>query len=99
MSSRAETIATLRRHESALRRQGVASLYLFGSTARDEARPDSDVDLFIDIDATARFSLIELIGVREYLTELLHRPVDVFSRDGLHRLIRRQVEDSAIKVF
>jgi hypothetical protein len=45
-------------------RSGVARLYLFGSVARHEARPDSDVDLFFDTD-NPRFSLIELVDVQE----------------------------------
>ena len=45
---RSETIALLRQHEAELKRLGVEHLYLFGSTARGEAREDSDVDLFFD---------------------------------------------------
>ena len=45
---RVDAIAVLRAHEAELRGLGVEHLYLFGSTARDEAREDSDVDLFID---------------------------------------------------
>jgi predicted nucleotidyltransferase len=41
-------IAKLKAHEAELKRLGVQSLYLFGSTARGEARDDSDVDLFFD---------------------------------------------------
>jgi uncharacterized protein len=97
--NRADTLSTLRAHAGDLRRQGVAALYLFGSLARDEARPDSDVDLFIDVDPEARFSLIELVDVREYLADVLGRRVDVFPRDGLRRVIRGDVEASALKVF
>jgi predicted nucleotidyltransferase len=39
-------IARLKRHEAELKHLGVEHLYLFGSTSRDEARDDSDVDLF-----------------------------------------------------
>ncbi len=45
---REDVIARLKEHEAELRRLGVEHLYLFGSTARDEARDDSDVDLFFD---------------------------------------------------
>ena len=43
---RAEAISLLKRHEAELRRLGVEHLYMFGSTARDEASSDSDIDLF-----------------------------------------------------
>ena len=46
--TRDEAIARLKRSEADLKKAGVAHVYLFGSTARDEARPDSDVDLFFD---------------------------------------------------
>ena len=45
---RDQAIARLREHEAELKKLGVESLYLFGSTARDEAGPDSDIDLFFD---------------------------------------------------
>lgn len=45
---RAEAIARLKQHQTELRRLGVQHLYLFGSTARDEAGAGSDVDLFFD---------------------------------------------------
>jgi len=45
---REDVIARLKQHEAELRRLGVEHLYLFGSTARDEARDDSEVDLFFD---------------------------------------------------
>jgi predicted nucleotidyltransferase len=45
---RDEAISRLRQHEADLKRLGVLRLYLFGSTVRDEAREDSDVDLFFD---------------------------------------------------
>ena len=45
---RSAAIARLREHETELKGLGVEHLYLFGSTARDEAREDSDVDLFFD---------------------------------------------------
>jgi uncharacterized protein len=45
---RRAVIAKLKPHEAELKRLGVEHLYLFGSTARDEARDDSDVDLFFD---------------------------------------------------
>jgi predicted nucleotidyltransferase len=45
---RDEAIKRLQQHEADLKRLGVERLYLFGSTARDEANDDSDVDLFFD---------------------------------------------------
>jgi predicted nucleotidyltransferase len=60
---RDEAIAKLRQHETDLRQMGVESLYLFGSTARGEARSDSDVDLFFDYDPD-RLGLRELFRIK-----------------------------------
>jgi predicted nucleotidyltransferase len=96
--TRNETIAALREQASAIRDQGVTSLYLFGSSARDEARADSDVDLFVDYDPD-RFSFVELIRLRESLTRKLGRKADLTTRAGLHPVHRRNIEAEAIRVF
>lgn len=47
---RSAILARLKEHEAELRRRGVARVALFGSAARGEARPDSDIDLMVDVD-------------------------------------------------
>jgi uncharacterized protein len=74
------------------------ALYLFGSAARDEAREDSDIDLFIDPDYE-RLSFVELFRLEERLSDLLGRPVELSTRKGLHPLMRPEIERGAIKVF
>jgi hypothetical protein len=49
-------IRTLKEHADAIRAMGATSLYVFGSTARAAARPDSDLDLFIDYAENSRFT-------------------------------------------
>ena len=63
---RTEAITRIREHESELKRLGVQHLYLFGSTARGDAREDSDVDLFFDYEK-GKFGLFELMDVKEEL--------------------------------
>ena len=92
-----ETLERLRRHADAMRALGARSVDLFGSTVRDEARPASDVDLFVDDDDT--FSAIELVRLREVVRAILGAEADVTTRDGLHPLIRDEVIASAEKVF
>jgi predicted nucleotidyltransferase len=96
---RRTAIETIAGHADEIRAFGVRRLYLFGSTARNEARRGSDVDVFIDLKRGARFSLFDLMDLRDYLRKLLHAKVDVFSRDGLHRVIRPAVERDAIRVI
>lgn len=95
---RNEVIAILKRHEREARALGARALYLFGSTARDEAREDSDIDLFIDPDYE-RLGFVELFRLEEQLADLLGRPVELSTRKGLHPLMRPEIERKAIKVF
>jgi uncharacterized protein len=95
---REQVISSLRAHEPALHRSGVYRLYLFGSVAREQARPDSDVDLFFDTD-NPRFSLIELVDVQERITAILGVESDVMTRASLHPLLRSQIEAEAMRVF
>ena len=55
---RQEVIEKLKQHEAAIRAMGAQSLYLYGSCARDEAGPGSDVDLFIDQDVAKPFGFV-----------------------------------------
>ena len=66
---RDEVIAKLKEAEPALREFGVAGLYLFGSYARDEARPDSDVDVFVDPASDERFGFLQFMDAYETLRQ------------------------------
>src|SRR3954463_15866310 len=74
--------------KDALRAKGVAALYVFGSVARGEAVPGSDVDIFIDVAPDARFSIIDVVGVQGDLSERLGVAADLHTREGLHYWIK-----------
>lgn len=96
---RNDVVAALKQAEPALRARGVAALYLFGSHARDQARPDSDVDVFIDKDKTRKFGFDEFMDIYFLLQERLGTGVDYGTREGLHPVLRPQIEREAIRVF
>lgn len=97
--TRADAIARLKEHADAIRALGGTSLDLFGSTSRDEARPDSDLDLFMDYDPLGNFNLLDLVAAKRLLEEGLGVPVDLTTRDGLHRLISHDIQANAIRIF
>lgn len=74
-------------------------MYLFGSTARDEATPTSDVDIFIDRDPAKTFGFMELTELEFLLERTLGTHVDVGTRTGLHPVLRDEIEQSAIRIF
>lgn len=96
---RSEAIKKLLENAGAVREMGATSLYLFGSAARDEASPDSDLDIFIDYDPSRRFSLIDLVGIKQLLEEAMAMEVDLTTRDSLHPQLRDDIELTAIRVF
>jgi uncharacterized protein len=91
-------IATLRAHEAEFKQLGVEHLYLFGSTARGEARDDSDVDLFFDY-PRGKFGLYELMDVKATAARILGRKTDIMTRDSLHKALRAGIEAAAVPVF
>jgi uncharacterized protein with HEPN domain len=76
-------ISMLKAHEAELRRLGVQHLYLFGSTAREEARIDSDVDLFFDHE-WGKLSLFDVMEIQEITTRILGCKTDAMTRASLH---------------
>ena len=97
---RSEVITRLKAAEPQLRAQGVAALYLFGSYGRDEAGPDSDVDLFVDADHEQLYELSNYMGAYATLRAILPNfNIGYSTRDGLADRIRAVVEREAVRVF
>jgi uncharacterized protein len=98
---RDEVIAKLKGAEPALRQFGVAALYLFGSYARDEARPDSDIDVFVDPASDESFDFLKYMNAYQTIRKSIGGDVDLgySTRSGLSRYIREQVEDEAVRIF
>ena len=79
------------------KRFGVASLLLFGSVARGEATPQSDVDLLVEFNRPVGY--FGLFALQDYLEHLLGCPVDVGTLDSLKPYIRERVVENLIRVI
>lgn len=98
---RDDVIARLKETEPTLRAFGVAALYLFGSHARDEAGPDSDVDVFIDVVPDASFGLHPYMSAFRVLEDAFDRKAEIgySTREALSPYIRADVERDALRIF
>jgi len=94
------SVAGIRRalqgRKSELERLGVVSLAVFGSVARDEATPDSDIDVLVEFRGPA--TLARYMDLKSMLEQLLGRRVDLVTRKGLRDRLRPAVEKDAIRV-
>ncbi len=96
---RDQVITKLKAVEPAIRALGAHALYLYGSHARDEARPDSDVDVFIDKDPSRKLGFDEFMTIYFKLQETLGAEVGYTTREGLVEFFRPGIEREAIRVF
>jgi uncharacterized protein len=94
-----EALAILRRSEPALRARGVRRAALFGSVARGDNRPDSDIDIMIEIDPEAPVGVFDYVGLKEYIAGLFEGSVDVVSQESLKPYARPAATADAIYAF
>lgn len=95
--NREQALAVLAHAKPVLReRFGVTRLALFGSTARDAARPDSDVDVLVAFDGPATAG--RYFGVQFYLEDALGCPVDLVSEKALRPQLRPYIEPEVLDV-
>ena len=88
-----DVLETLRQHMPEIRAFGVSRLAVFGSCARGEERPDSDVDVLVEFSVPV--GLFEFVRVQRYLGRLLHRTVDLATPDALRKEMRRSILEEA----
>jgi len=93
---RDDVVRILQDHLSELRVLGVQSIALFGSCARDEARPDSDVDLLVELNQ--RMGFFGFGKLQRHLEALLHRHVDLVTPDALRPTMRDDILREAVYV-
>lgn len=96
-------LASLRAHEAELRRAGVLSLSLFGSAARGEAGPKSDIDVLVRLSEHFAEGGYEYLGrlqdLRERLGQIVGREVDIVTEPIRKDRLRRNVEEDRVLAF
>ena len=97
--TRDEIIAKIRANAPELKAKGVTRLAIFGSRARGDAREDSDLDVLIDVDDNARFSLLNLIGVERIIKTATGLPTQAEMRRSLEPRFAQRIADDLIEVF
>lgn len=94
-----DILAQLKENEAALRARGVIHAALFGSWARGDNRPGSDIDIMVEFDPNAHIGIFDYVGLKDYIAEVLDSRVDVVSRDGLKPYVRPAATADAIYAF
>lgn len=97
--TRDEIITLLRASAPALRAEGVSRLAIFGSRARGDERPDSDLDVLIDVEPDSKFSLLNLSGVALTVEAATGLHTQVSMRRSLDPRMAERIADDLIEVF
>ena len=92
-------IDRLKQSEASLRARGVAHAALFGSRARGDARPDSDIDIMVEIAPDAKIGLFAYVGIVQFIEGLFPARVDVANRASLKAIVRPKAERDAVYAF
>jgi uncharacterized protein len=92
-------IAKLRENEAALKARGVSHAALFGSRARDESRPESDIDILVEIEPSFPMDVFQYVGVVHAIEDLFTERVDVSNRAAMKPHVRPNAERDAVYAF
>jgi hypothetical protein len=92
-----DTITLLSAEKSVLQEFSIKALYVFGSVARGEDRPESDVDILVDFEPDAHVGLFAFARLQRRLSQILGRPVDLVTPDALHPALKDRVLKEAVR--
>jgi predicted nucleotidyltransferase len=97
--TRDEIIAKLKETAPALQAEGVTRPAIFGSRARDDAREDSDLDVLIEVDPEASFSLLNLVGVEHIIKDATGLNAQAEMRRSIGSRFAQTIADDLIEIF
>jgi predicted nucleotidyltransferase len=93
--SEAEQI--LKGHKKGLSKLGVSNLSVFGSTAKNQGKKKSDVDILVELDP--KKGMFGFISLKEYLESILHCDVDLVTKNALHPALKERILRDAKQIF
>jgi predicted nucleotidyltransferase len=99
MTSRDQILEIIRSNQQMLAELGVRHAALFGSVARGDDRPDSDIDIMVEVDAEKVRGIVAIGRIQARLEKLLGRPVDLARRDRMRPHVSTEAEKDAVYVF
>ncbi len=97
--NRDDILAILRHRQAELTRMGVRHAALFGSVARGDDRPDSDVDVMIEVNSAVVRGIFAIGHIQQSIQDWIGRPVDLARRDRLRPGVAREAEQDAVDAF
>ena len=97
MAGLSDTLDALRAHENELHELGVFHAAVFGSVARGEAGPDSDVDVLVELDENRALGIFEYARLKLYISDLLNGCADVVNRKTLKPLLRESILRDSVR--
>ena len=92
-------IATVRTIQDCFRQEPVKRAWVFGSFSRMEERPDSDVDILVDLDTSSPIGLLQYAGMINRLEALLGRKVDLVAKDSIKPFAQESVNRDKVLVY
>jgi predicted nucleotidyltransferase len=97
--TRDEIIAAIRDNAEAIKAEGVTKLAIFGSRVRGDNRPDSDIDILVEVAPDASFSLLNLLGVEHIIGDATGLQAQATMRRSIPPRFAERIADDILEVF
>ena len=97
--TREEIIAAIRKNAEAIKAEGVSKLAIFGSRARGDNRPNSDIDVLIEVKPDASFSILNLIDVEHIIQDATGLQTQAAMRRSMPSRFAQRIADDILEVF